>query len=112
MVMATAVPSKSTGRFVVERVGAFIKELGIDHLDIVAKSDQEPSLKKLVEDVGSIAVEVQEDGSQSFLQWKALLRTASLNVEYNRFKARSEYSKTRSKTGGREKYLQSNVSCH
>ena len=52
MVMATAVPSKSTGRFVVERVGAFIKELGIDHLDIVAKSDQEPSIKKLVEDVG------------------------------------------------------------
>ena len=52
MVMATAVPSKSTGRLVVERVGAFIKELGIDHLDIVAKSDQEPSIKKLVEDVG------------------------------------------------------------
>jgi len=52
MVMATAVPSKSTGRFVVERVGAFIKELGIDHLDIVAKSDQEPSIKKFVEDVG------------------------------------------------------------
>ena len=52
MVMATAVPLKSTGRFVVERVGAFIKELGIDHLDILAKSDPEPSIKKVVEDVG------------------------------------------------------------
>ena len=52
MLMATAVPSKSTGKFVIARVGAFIRELGIDHLDIVAKSDQEPSIKKLVEDVG------------------------------------------------------------
>ena len=52
MVMATAVPSKGTGRFIVERVCAFIKELGIDHLDIVAKFDQEPSIKKVVEDVG------------------------------------------------------------
>ena len=52
MLMATAVPSKSTGRFVIARVGVFIRELGIDHLDIVAKSDQEPSIKKLVEDVG------------------------------------------------------------
>jgi len=52
MLMATAIPSKSTGKFVVARVGAFIRELGIGHLDIVAKSDQEPSIKKLVEDVG------------------------------------------------------------
>ena len=52
MVMATAAPSKSTRRFVVERVGAFIKELGIDHLDIVAKSDQEPPITQVVEDVG------------------------------------------------------------
>ena len=52
MLMATAIPSKSTGKLVVARVGAFIRELGIGHLDIVAKSDQEPSIKKLVEDVG------------------------------------------------------------
>jgi len=52
MLMATAIPSKSTGKFVIARVGAFIRELGIGHLDIVAKSDQEPSIKKLVEDVG------------------------------------------------------------
>merc|ERR1712086_954331 len=52
MLMVTAIPSKSTGKFVIARVGAFIRELGIGHLDIVAKSDQEPSIKKLVEDVG------------------------------------------------------------
>ena len=52
MLMSTAMPSKSTGQFITARVGAFIRELGIGHLDIVAKSDQEPSIKKLVEDVG------------------------------------------------------------
>jgi len=52
MLMSTAIPSKSTGKFITARVGAFIRELGIGHLDIVAKSDQEPSIKKLVEDVG------------------------------------------------------------
>ena len=52
MLMATAIPLKSTGEFVVARAGAFIRELGIGHLDIVAKSDQEPSIKNLVEGVG------------------------------------------------------------
>ena len=40
MLMATVAPSKSTGRFVAERVCAFMKELGIEHLDVVATSDQ------------------------------------------------------------------------
>ena len=48
MLMATVVPSKSTGRFVAERVNAFIKQLGIEHLDAVAKSDQEPAIKSLI----------------------------------------------------------------
>ena len=52
MTLATVVPAKSTGKFVVERVWAFMKEMGIEHLDIIAKSDQEPSIKKLVEEVG------------------------------------------------------------
>ena len=51
MLMATVVPSKSAARFVVERMCAFMQELGIDQLDVVAKSDQEPSIKKLVEAV-------------------------------------------------------------
>ena len=52
MLMATAAPSKSTDRFVAEGVCALMKELGIKDLDVVAKSDQEPSIKKLVESVG------------------------------------------------------------
>ena len=52
MLMATVAPSKSTGRLDAERVNAFIKELGIEHLDVVAKSDQEPAIKKVVEAVG------------------------------------------------------------
>ena len=52
MLVATVAPSKSTGRFVTERVNAFIKELGIEHLDVVAKSDQEPAIKKVFEAVG------------------------------------------------------------
>ena len=52
MTLSTAVPAKSTGKFVVERVWAFLKALGIDHLDVIAKSDQEPSIKKLVDEIG------------------------------------------------------------
>ena len=62
MLMSTAMPSKSTGQFITARVGAFIRELGIGHLDIVAKSDQEPSIKKLVEDVGGGAEEQEQEG--------------------------------------------------
>ena len=40
MLLATVVPSKSVGRFVAERVFAFMKELRIEQLDVVVKSDQ------------------------------------------------------------------------
>ena len=76
MLMATAVLSKSTGRFVIERVGTFIEELGIDHLDIVAKSDQEPSIKKLVEDVGRVVEEAQGGGLRNSPPSKALHQMA------------------------------------
>ena len=72
MLMATAIPSKSTGKFVIARVGAFIREHGIDHLDIVAKSDQEPSIKKLVEDVGRVVEEAQGGGLRNSPPSKAL----------------------------------------
>jgi hypothetical protein len=42
MTLSTAVPTKSTGKFVIDRVIAFMKELGIENLDIIAKSDQNP----------------------------------------------------------------------
>ena len=49
MVMSAAVPSKSTGRFVVDRVWAFMQELGIEAQDVVVKTDQEPAIKHLVD---------------------------------------------------------------
>ena len=52
MTLATAVPSKSTGQFVVDRVMAFMKEIGIENLDVIAKSDQEPAIKCLIDEVG------------------------------------------------------------
>jgi hypothetical protein len=54
MTLSTAVPSKSTGQFIVDRVMAFMKELGIENLDVIAKSDQEPAIKHLIEEVGKI----------------------------------------------------------
>ena len=76
MLMATAIPSKSTGKFVVARVGAYIRELGIGHLGIVAKSDQEPSIKKLVEDVGGAEEKDQGDGLLSSPPSRALHQMA------------------------------------
>ena len=52
MTMSTAIPTKSTGKFVVERVIAFMKEVGIENIDVVVKSDQEPSVKHLVDEIG------------------------------------------------------------
>jgi len=52
MTLATAVPRKSTGEFVVNRVMAFLKEVGLEAADVVVKSDQEPAIMSLVEEVG------------------------------------------------------------
>lgn len=50
-VMATVVPSKSTGEFVARRIIAFMKELGCNYIPVAMKSDQEPAIMKTVEDV-------------------------------------------------------------
>lgn len=57
MTMATVVPSKSTGRFVTERVLAFLQEIGGLHGDIVMKSDQEPAIKVIAEGVARLKAE-------------------------------------------------------
>jgi hypothetical protein len=57
MTLATAVPSKSTGQFVVDRVLAFMKEIGVENLDVIAKSDQEPAVKHLIDEVGKAKAE-------------------------------------------------------
>ena len=52
MTMSTAVPSKSTGKFIVDRVWAFLQELGIEGQDVIIKTDQEPAVKHLVDEIG------------------------------------------------------------
>ena len=52
MKMASVVPTKSTGVSIIGRVVAFMKEIGIDAIDVVARSDQEPAVKRLIEEIG------------------------------------------------------------
>ena len=51
MTLSSAVPSKTTGEFVA-RVLAFLSEIGCLYGDVIVKSDQEPALISLAEDVG------------------------------------------------------------
>jgi hypothetical protein len=57
MTMATVIPDKSTGRFVTERIGAFLHEVGGLHGDIILKSDQEASAKAVVDAVTRLKAE-------------------------------------------------------
>jgi hypothetical protein len=52
MTMAAVVPTKSTGTFVAKRVLAFMHEVGIAYGDLVVKSDQEPAIKSIINEVG------------------------------------------------------------
>merc|ERR1711867_276629 len=52
MTLATVVPDKSSGKFVVERVIAFMREIGIAGVDVVVKTDQEPAMLKLRREIG------------------------------------------------------------
>ena len=58
MTMSSAIPTKSTGKFVVARVLAFMKELGLGHSDVIAKSDQEPAAKRLLDEIGKQKAEI------------------------------------------------------
>ena len=51
MTLATAIPRKTTGEFVVGRTLAFLKEVGIEKMDIIYKSDQEPAIMSVLDGV-------------------------------------------------------------
>ena len=52
-VMASVVPVKgSSHELLAKRIGAFIRELGLEGQDIVLRSDQEPALQDLLTEVG------------------------------------------------------------
>jgi hypothetical protein len=54
MTMASAVPSKSTGTFIAQRSGAYLKEIGCLLGEMIHKSYQEPAILTLVKEVGKI----------------------------------------------------------
>ena len=57
--MATAVPIKgSTGRFSVDKILEFVEEVGDSSSQIIIKSDQEPAIVSLAEDM----VKAREEG--------------------------------------------------
>jgi len=52
MIMAAMVPAKTTGEYIQRRVVSFLWKVGCLHGNLVVKSDQEPAIKAVVEDVG------------------------------------------------------------
>ena len=54
-IMSSVVPVKGTrDDFVAKRVRAFIRELGFEHVDLTLKSDQEPAIQDLMNEVARI----------------------------------------------------------
>ena len=52
MTLMTAMASKTPTTWTIERVVTFLREIGLEHTDVIVKSDQEPTIKKLVDEVG------------------------------------------------------------
>jgi hypothetical protein len=60
MMCSTGVPRKgSTGEFTAKRVNAFIREIGCEFVTVIIKSDQEPAIQALLEDVRRLRGEVK-----------------------------------------------------
>ena len=51
MTMSTVHPSKTTGEFIAKRVMAFLRECGCEMIDITIKTDQEPVMMSMVENL-------------------------------------------------------------
>ena len=52
MTLSAVAPTKSSGEFLAKRVCAFLREIGADKGDITMKTDQEPAILALVNEVG------------------------------------------------------------
>ena len=60
MMMSTVVPRKgSTVEFAAKRIVAFIRKLGCEFVTVIIKSDQEPAIQALLEDVRRLRSEVK-----------------------------------------------------
>ena len=65
---ATVVPRKSTGEWIVKRVGAWLREVGLEFTEIIMKSDNEPALVSVVEGIG---------------RWRAMKGGGRMSVEHS-----------------------------
>merc|ERR1712026_433179 len=54
LVMATVAPRKSEGTWLGSRVMAFMRECGCEVEPVIMKSDNEPALVKVIEEVGRL----------------------------------------------------------
>ena len=64
MLMAAAVPTKTTGSYITKRVVGFLREIGCLYSDLIVKTDQEPAVKSIVEGVGKAKA---ADGSGKYI---------------------------------------------
>lgn len=54
--LAAAPPSKSTHSYIAKRTVAFMKDIGVVHGDIVVRTDQEPVMMAIAEEIGRFRV--------------------------------------------------------
>ena len=62
MVMLTVAPRKSSGQWLGRRVMAFMREAGCEVEAVVIKSDNEPALTKVVEEIGRLRAAIGGQG--------------------------------------------------
>ena len=62
MVMSTVAPRKSSGQWLGRRVMAFMREAGCEVEAVVIKSDNEPALTKVVEEIGRLRAAIGGQG--------------------------------------------------
>ena len=75
-VFCTVVPRKSTDEWICKRLMAWLREIGLEFVDIVVKSDNEPALVKLIKSWGSVRAmkgvahgDREQPGAQLQEQW-------------------------------------------
>ena len=57
MTMSSVSPSKSTGEFIARRIMAYLRECGCELAKIVVKTDQEPAIISMIEDLTKMRVD-------------------------------------------------------
>ena len=78
MLLAMVMPRKSEGEFARKRIGAFFKEIGCEEGHVIVKSDQEPTTKKLLEDL--VAQRGRVPGTRTITEYSPVGSSASNGV--------------------------------